>query len=106
MPIKSPGGYQLIDLKGISITSEQTPLTDPDLLKFLGELYNDPSKRGKPLYITNYECSDLGLYGTPLLMRDEMETNDTLVHIVDATHAIVLNVGATPVHAFIKVENL
>ena len=52
MPIKSPGGYQLIDMKGSTFGLSLETISDPNICDILLEILEEGAN--KPVYITNF----------------------------------------------------
>ena len=75
--MKYPGGYQIIDLKGLELKGDAVTLTDPELVQKVKYAFGCK----KPVYITNY--TSLFTYPRgPLLME---YSGDGLVF----THAFI-----------------
>lgn len=84
MPAKYPGGYTVIDLKGIDISDEAEAISDPDiiaLLDIIGEGYN------KPVYLSNFSVTGtdyppaqaVNTLAVDDLLRAEVHTGITVV---------------------------
>ena len=74
MPQKYPGGYAIIDLKGLDISTTSQDVVDPDIVSVFDLLYND--KLNKPVYITNFTYGGDN-YG-PVLLRDNIDGADSM----------------------------
>lgn len=84
--MKYPGGYQIIDLKGIVVTSSRQEITDPEIREIIIGLWNNTSN--KPIYISNFSIN--GDPVQPLAMIDELSANDTMYGVM-ATNKVEIS---------------
>lgn len=83
MPNKYPGGYQIIDLKGVVIKENDTvTIADKEIANKLSIAMDI----GKPVYITDFVDDDgLGIPNPALIIYDDNNSNFHHVHMGEIT---------------------
>ena len=88
MPKKYPGGYAILDLKGMIVSTTPTTITDPDILSVLNAIRDH--RLHKPLYLSNFKW---GAYDVvPVLMTNASDAADELFASLASDGSILIRI--------------